>query len=349
MSEKKSKRILIVAIRAIGDVVLITPIIQQIRNAFPDAYVAVLADGASAYVLHHNPHIDRIFMIDRRATKQLSSTSQFRKWLKFILELRCERFDTVIDLFSGPRSAIIAWLSKAKHRYGEDVRSRIRGYLYNHAIHISHDQRHLIEQKFALIQPMIGTIPLNNVPLELYVSREEVQQARSLLSKVGADFPRLVALVPGAGSPWRIWPPERFAKVGDVIVKKYHAKILLMGGENDKKLCRQVYEMMREPSIDLSGKTSLRNLIAILAELDLVISNLTGPMHIASALPQPKVIGLYGAADTIQYAPWSSRVTMVTKGKPEEAYWKNVDYEYDHKRLLEISVEDVLEALPPSF
>ena len=349
MSGQKSKRILILAIRAIGDVVLITPIIQQLRKTFPDAYVAVLADGVSAQVLFHNPHVDRIFTIDRRATKQLSATSQFRTWIKSILEIRCEKFDTVIDLFSGPRSATIAWLSKAKDRYGEDVRSRIRGYLYNHSIQISHDQCHLIEQKFALIQPVVGAMPVNNLPLELYVSREESQQARSLLSKVGGVSSKLVALVPGAGSPWRIWPPERFAEVGDAIVKKYHAEILLVGGENDRQLCRQVHEMMTEPSIDLSGKTSLRDLIAVLAELDFVISNVTGPMHIASALPKPKVLGLYGAADTIQYAPWSRRTTMLTKGKPEEAYWKNVDYEHDHKRLLEITVEDVLEALPSSL
>ncbi len=336
-------RLLVVSIRAIGDVVLITPVIRQLRKAYPDLYLVVLADGPSADILQHNPHLNRVIGSDRHAAKQQSRLSQFVKWRQLVGEIRREQFDTVIDLFSGPRSALLAWLSRATHRYGEDVRSRIRGYLYNHSVPIARDARHLVDQKFDLVRPLIGDVNRQDLHLEVCLSSAENQKAHVLLSEVQLGAQKIVGLVPGAGSPWRIWPSERFAELADAIVNQYHAKVVLLGGEQDRPVCQRVREMMQQRPLDLSGQTSLRELIAVLAELDLVISNVTGPMHIASALSKPKVIGLYGAADTIQYAPWGQRATMLTKGQPEEAYWQNVDYQHDHRRLLEITVDDVLQ------
>jgi len=95
--------------------------------------------------------------------------------------------------------------------------------------------------------------------------------------------------------------------------------------------------------VDLSGQTSLRELMALFAELDLIISNVTGPMHLAVALNRPKVLGLYGAADVVQYAPWGPTGTMLTKGTIRDAYWKKVDYCHDFEYLKQISVKDVLD------
>ena len=142
-----------------------------------------------------------------------------------------------------------------------------------------------------------------------------------------------------------MWPYERYAELADILIDKYNARIILVGGEQDRPVCQKVMQAMKYKALDLSGRTTVRDLIAGLAELDLVVSNVTGPMHIAAALPKPKVIGLYGVADTVQYAPWSDRAVMVTKGRPEDAYWRRVNYEEDHKRLLEITVSDVLDTI----
>lgn len=346
MPSQTPKRLLVIAIRAIGDVVLITPLIRQLRNTYPEAYLAAVADGPSAQILLNNPLLDKVFVIDRRSKQPLSMTSKLLKWFQFIFEIQREKFDTVVDLYSGPRSALLAWLSMAADRYGEDFRSRIRGLLYNHSVPIFRNQRHLIEQKFDVIQSLVGKVDVHATQLELFMSEEEVQRGCALLSDEEGLPHRIVGLVPGAGSRWRIWPAERFAELADVIAEQYHAKIVLVGGEHDQVLCQYISELMKKQPLNLSGKTSLRELMAILGELDLVIANVTGPMHIASAFSKPRVIGLYGAADTIQYAPWSNRATMITKGKPEEAYWRKVDYERDYQRLLEVTVTDVVDHIP---
>jgi len=337
-----SHRILIFAIRAIGDIVLITPIIRILKTRFPHAALFLVADGVSSEIVQHNPHLEDVFVIDRVASKQLGWSTRIRMWAQLICLLRRQHFDIAIDLFSGPRSAVLGYLSKAKDRYGEDFRKRGRGIFYNHPVRIRRDKTHLVEQKLELIQSLVGTIQPDEAPLELYLTEKEGELGKIFLGQRSVKKKRRIGLVPGAGSPWRVWPPHRFAIVADMLVDTYDAEIVLLGSRGDLTKCQAICAGMTHTPLDLSGKTTLRELIAILAELDLVIANVTGPMHLATALKKPKVIGLYGAADTIQYAPWGAMAVMLTKGTKEEAYWHKVDYERDYQWLLQITVEDVL-------
>ncbi len=341
---KLPKRILVLAIRAIGDVVLMTPVVRLLKQKFPTAYLATLADGPSAQVFHNNPHVDRLFTIDRSRSHQMPWLKQFNEWSDLVSDIRKERFDVVIDLFSGPRSAILAWLSGAPDRYGEDVRRGLRGFLYNYPIKVARDGRHLLEQKLDLIQSLVGNVKREEAFLELYPTKEEQEAADLFLTRNDGGDRKRIGLVPGAGSKWRIWPAERFSELADLLIKEYRVDIVLLGGKDDMPVCRRISEAMETKPIDLSGKTTLRELIALLAKLDLVICNVTGPLHLASAFSNLPVIGLYGEADTVQYAPWGNNVMMLTKGRVDHAYWKKVDYQRDHEVLRQIAVVDVLEA-----
>lgn len=322
-----------------------TSVIRELRGRFPDGFIGIVVDGPSARVLEHNPCLDHVFVIDRVASQQLSWFMRWKLWVQLVSDLRKHHFDIVIDVFSGPRSAILGYMSKAKDRYGEDFRHKIRGFLYNHPIKICRDGSHLIEQKFDLIQPLIGKVNLEEAVLDLYLTEKERLQGRQLLSAVGNNQRKRIGFIPCAGSDWRVWPAERFAELADVLCETYEVEIILLGGLEDIAVCRQIGNLMHATPLDLSGKTTLRELMAILAELDLVVANVTGPMHLATALRKPKVIGLYGAADTIQYAPWGTTAVMLTKGSKDDAYWHKVDYERDYQRLLQITVEDVVVAV----
>ncbi len=335
-------RILIVAIRAIGDVVLITPIISLLKKSYPKGYFAVLVDGPTAEVLVNNPSVDRLIRIDRSESKKEGCWKRGSNWVHFIRDLQKERFDIALDLFSGARSAILTYFSKATRRYGEDFRNRGRGFLYNYPIKVRRDGRHLIEQKLDLIGAMLGKSNLQAGELEIILTDREKQQGRCLLAKKSNEPIRRIGLIPSAGSSWRVWPFERFAELADALIDTYKAEIILLGGSDDMAVCRLIGEIMRTKPLNLSGQTTLRELMAVFGELDLVISNVTGPMHVASALPKPKVIGLYGAADTIQYAPWGVNAKMLTKGSTEDAYWHGVDYQKDYEYLCLITVDDVL-------
>lgn len=339
------QRILVFAVRAIGDVVLSTPIIKAIKTTFPSAYLAVLADGVSAEILHHNPYIDRLIRIDRVRSRKRPFPAQVKEWFDLIADIRHGHFDVTVDLFSGPRTALLSWISGASTRIAEDFRKALRGFLYTHPVKIHRDGRHLVEQKLELIRPLIGEIVREEAELNLWITEEEQGRARALLGGENSSGRKRIGLVPGAGSIWRIWPAERFAVLADRLINDYAADVFLLGSANDSAICHQISTLMATPPRNLSGQTTLRELMAVLGELDLVVSNVTGPLHMASALAKPRVVGLYGAADTIQYAPWGGNVTMVTKGQPDEAYWRRVDYRRDHQYLLQVEVKDVLAAV----
>ncbi len=337
------KRILVLAIRAIGDVALITSVPRLLKQSYPTAYIGLLVDDPSGQILRANPHVDCVFSIDRRATRKLPLLSRIRKWFALVAQLRREKFDVAVDLFSGPRSAWLAWFCGATERYAEDYRSSWRGYLYNHSIRLVRDNRHLVEQKLDILRPLVGVVERKKACLEIHVTESERQIALDLLQQKSGRQGKRIGFVPGAGSPWRIWPAQRYAELGDRLAQEYEANIFLLGGIPEVGLCRCIVDKMSHPPVDLSGQTTLRELIALLSELDLVISNDSGPLHLTSALKKPKGIGLYGAANTVQYSPWGDNVLMLTQGKPSDAYWDKVDYQRDYAHLLKITVEDVFE------
>ncbi len=343
LGQELQPRILIIAIRVIGDVVLITPLLTLLKKAYPNGYCAVLVDESTSKVLLNNPSINRLIVINRAKSQQEPCWKRGRNWLHLVRDLRKEQFDVVLDLFSGPRSAVLTYFSGAAKRYGEDFRKHGRGFLYSHPIKIKRDRNHLIEQKLELVQTLVGDATLEAGPLELYVTDKEEDDGRRLLGNPPNGYLPRIGLIPSAGSQWRVWPSERFAEIGDALSRSYGAQIVLLGGHDDMSLCHSISDRMQTKSLDLSGQTSLRELIAVLARLDLVISNVTGPMHLASALPRPKVIGLYGAADTVQYAPWSKNTWMLTKGTKNDAYWNQVNYQKDYEYLCRITVADVMD------
>ncbi len=338
-------RVLIIAIRAIGDIVLTTPLISLLRQAYPSGYLAVLADGPSAEVLTNNPSIDRHIRIDRARAQKEPYWIRGKQYVHLIRDLRQERFDIVVDVFSGARSAVLAFLSGAPNRYGEDFRQHGRGFLYTHPIKIQRDGRHLVEQKFDLVRALLGDNSLQAGACELFVTEQEQLKAKRLLPDPTKRPVRHIGLVPCAGSAWRMWPAGRFVELGNALSQTYQAEIVLLGGDADRVVCQTIGERMQVRPLDLSGKTTLRELIAVLAEMDLVISNVTGPMHAASALYKPIVLGLYGAADTVQYAPLGKRAIMLSKGSKDDAYWDKVDYRKDYEFLCQITVEDVLKTV----
>ena len=345
MVDTSSTRILVIAIRAIGDIVLISPLLSLLKKNYPSGYVAVLVDGPTAEVLTHNPSIDHLIPIHREDSQRQKFWKRGQNWIHLIREIRKERFDVVIDLFSGPRSAMLSYLSGASERYGEDVRNRGRGFLYNHPIEICRDGRHLIEQKLDLVRVLIGKKSLQAGKLELFLTEKERQQGQSVLGERSHGQIRRIGIIPNAGSIWRVWPAARFAEISDLLIQKFGVEVILLGGGNDVEVCSKIGDLMKEKPRDFSGQTTLRELMAVLGELDLVISNVTGPMHLAVGLSQPKVIGLYGVADTVQYAPWGSSGTMLTKGSTQDAYWDKVDYRQDYEILCQITVEDVFHAV----
>lgn len=340
--------ILLITIRALGDTVLITPIIRAVKERYPTSRLLVVAEAMGAGVLLHNPHIDRLLVIDRGARRRIPWHRRLHEEWLFIRDIRRERPDLAIDLFSGPRSAVLGFLAGAPVRYGEDTRRHGRGFLYTHRVRVRTVGAHLVEQKFQIIADMVPTCTSRT--LELVLSEKEQAWARQRMAQKGfAADDLIVGLFPGAGWGHKRWPVDRFARLGDLLRERHGAKILLLGGVRDQEVTWQVCYLMRQPPAVMDEITSVRELMALIGQSRLFISNDTGPMHIAVALGIPTV-ALFGPSDLTKYGPWGENGAVVSKRLPCSPCPQQVDtcHEVGRARqecMLLITMEEVLEAV----
>ena len=298
-SGQQFSRILVTRMKFIGDVVLTTPIIRSVRNAFPDAYIAYMGEKKAVSLLEQNPNLDEIIAFD---FSKLAIIEQPRvAWL-----LRRRNFDLAIDLFNNPRSALLTRSTGARVRIGAERKGR--GKLYTVQVRDDGKPKSAIEFHNQFIQA-VGIEPTAS-RTEIFVTEDEKREARIYLqwldyenSPLDLTKP-LVGIHPGATWPAKRWLPERFAALADLIAAKLGAQILLTAGPNDDETTRAVLTHSFT-NIKVLRNLPLRQLAAVLSHCSAYVANDNGTMHIAAALGVP-TIGIFGPGEENIWFPYSS-------------------------------------------
>ncbi len=184
--------------------------------------------------------------------------------------------------------------------------------------------------------------PDTGAELELPILAEDQQEADRLLRSLPLDRP-LIGLHAGARSPARRWPAERFAELADALTEEYGARILLTGGPDETDLVASVTTRMSAPAVNLVGQTSLGGLAALISQLDLFVSNDTGPAHIAHALNTPSVT-VFGPAEFVRWAPTDAERHLVVRRPVECSPCPHWECPIDHRCLNWITPQEVLAA-----
>lgn len=275
-------RILISRMKYIGDIVLTTPIIRAVREKYQKAYIAYLGDKKAVSLLEHNPYLDEIIPYD-------FSKPNIIEQARVILLLRRRKLDVFIDLFSNPRTAILAWASGAPIRIGKDVKGR--GRLYTNRIGDYGALKPAIEFHYQYVKP-IG-VEMTHFRTEIFITDDEKREARIFLKHNDVDMAKpLVAIHVGASWPNKFWLKENFAELIDLMRAKLGVELIISSGVDD----REIVSYITNHSV---GKVfclpvlPLRQLAAILSQCTLFISNDCGPMHIGIAVRTP-TIGIFG-------------------------------------------------------
>lgn len=276
------KRILLTRMKYIGDVVLTTPVIHAVREAFPQAYIAYLTDKKVAPLLEHNPYLDEIIPFDfSRPDLVEQPLVAFRLWRK--------KFDVVVDLFSNPRTAILTRASGAPVRIGKDVRGR--GTLYTHRIGDYGAMKPAIEFHYQYVKPL--GVNMTHFKTEIFLTDDEKREARIFLKHNDVDVTKpAVAMHVGATWPNKAWLRENFSDLIDRVRAKLGCEIILSAGPEDTAIVDYILN-------NSSGKIfplpvlPLRQLAAILSQCNVFLSNDCGPMHIGVAVGTP-TIGIFG-------------------------------------------------------
>jgi len=336
-------KILILGIRSLGDTALISAAINSIKQKFPQAEIDFVGDSRYISVLEFHPWVNRIYGVPRdEVAKKQSFFEKALSSYNLVKKLCKNNYDIAIDLFSGPRSAILSYLSKAPLRVGEDKRKSLRGYLYNKRVNFPKKISHIVLQHLFLTEAALGK--LKPMPTKLFLTEEENQFATDFLKDLGVKPGIKIGIFPGSGWKNKNWPAQNFAKVAELLFSKYKAKILIFGGEKDRQDINQVVSFIKVPFYKIDNLVSLRQLMALIKTCDLFISNDTGPMHLAVALEVP-VIVLFGPQTPLRYGPWMPKKAAVFyKNLPCSPCPHHTDKCKDNRCMKAIKIEEVFSA-----
>ena len=326
------RKILVRSTNWIGDAVMTTPALGAIRAAFPSSEIVLAANPVISELMTPHPFCDRVIVYDKGGVHRGASGS-LGVW-----PAHCrERFDLAILFQNAIEAAIMAKLAGIKMRAGYNTDAR--GILLTHGIRVTKEARRLHHTQYYL--NMLADLGIPPAGKSFAFS---VPMKKSAGRKVCWVRGRWVAINPGAayGSAKR-WYPERFGQVADALASEFGYGSVLVGGRGEAGIGSEIESQMRSKPVNLIGATSVRQLTSLLASVDLVITNDSGPMHVAAAFDRP-IVALFGPTDHSTTSPLCSRFLLVRK-ETECAPCLKRQCPTDHRCMAGISVEDVLDAV----
>lgn len=279
---KGKKKFLVVRTDRIGDVVLSTPVPEALKRKYPHSQVSMMVSTYTREIFKYNPWVDEVIIDDH---------SGFKGFFKSVRTLKNRKFYVAILLRPTLKLALILFLSGIKVRIGTGYRAY--GFLFNHKIyrHRKTIEKHELEYNLNMLIPL-GISEEKMMP-RIYLSPEEARYSKRIYEDLNIREENLkIVIHPGSGHSSLNYPLEKFAWLADKLIEGFSAKVVLTGGQKEIKLSENMKTKMHNQPIDLTGQTDLRGLCSLLKGADLLISNSTGPMHLASALGTP-VIALF--------------------------------------------------------
>jgi lipopolysaccharide heptosyltransferase I len=307
MQYSDANKILIIKLRSIGDVILATPVIENLRNAYPEAEIDFLTERAGYPIVKNHPALNEVIVFNRTCIQRLPWHKALKENLGFFKKLRDKKYDLVFDLFGNPRSAFFALATGAKYRVGFAFRGR--KYAYNKVIEPRGDRVH--EVLFNLDALTEIGIPVSSTKLFVEIDDLNAAFVEKFWQENGLDSKTVIGINASGGWYTKHWPLKSFAELSDLLVEHDQAQIVLLWGPGERQDAESIAEMMRHEAI-LAPQADLNQLAAILARLDLLVSNDSGPMHLAAAVGIP-VVGIYGPTRPELQGPWGEIHTIVRK------------------------------------
>lgn len=326
------KKILMRGPNWVGDAVLAIPAIKAIRRRFPEAEITLLVRPWVAGVFTSAPFVDKVWSEPRPAG--------LGDWMRIATSIRKQRFDMALLFPNSFESAAMMFLGRVPQRVGYATDGR--SWMLTQSMKPSSEKRHQIHYYLDLAAAVSAAV--DHPSIEIQASSEEKSQARKLLASVGIPQDRrFLVLNPGAayGSAKR-WGEDRFAEAGDALAVELGIDVVIIGSEKERSIAERVQGLMRNRVAVLNGKTSLETLIGVISESSLVLTNDSGPMHIAAALGVPTV-AVFGPTDDMATGPYGLK-TRIIRQPVDCSPCMLRDCPIDHRCMTRVSADAVASA-----
>ncbi len=309
--------ILIVKLSAIGDVIHALPVSYAIRESFPEARVTWAVEPPAREILEGNPCIDEILLFEKKRFKSFGGF--FENFGPLRKKLRNGRFDIALDLQGLGKSAALAFFSGAPRRLGtcnmrelsDKVSTPVCG---------PHAKGHIVE-RYLDVARAIGC-RVEEVRFPFVVSERDERNARAVLSGAGVPEGAAYAVFAvGANWPNKRWPTASYAALADWLYEEKIIPVLVGGGAVDESLAAEIMAQASIPPVNIVGRTSLKQLGAVLRGAKAVIGGDTGPVHLAAGLKVPAVM-LMGPTDANRNGPYGQLQNAIEVERPCRWCWK---------------------------
>ena len=351
------KKILVRGTNWLGDAVMTIPAMLRLRESFPNSRITLLAPPRAAEIFTGFPQVDEIILYRRKEEGE-------KAFLETTQRLRRERFDLAILFQNAFEAALLAFLGNVKLRIGFDTQGR--GFLLTHKLNKPAANRHqtndyldlVIEAERTCIQNRAHINPVQtrvnppnppdppSIPV-MTAQASQLSSASNLLRQFGIQNGnnKLIVLNAGAtNSRAKCWPENYFAELADRMVHELDAKIILIGAGAERENAERVIAQMKHPTsaLNLAGKSTIPELIGILAKANLVITNDTGPAHVAAALSVP-TLTIFGPTNEFETAPLGKNSELIRAEGIECERCMHRECPIDHRCMTRITVDVVAE------
>lgn len=284
LNKSSIKKILVISLSNIGDVILTLPVVDILKSHFPSAQLSVVVGPKVKDLLLNNPHFFCVHIFNKRQPLQ--------ETLSWLASLRKEKFDLVVDL----RHTAIPILITPRYRTPIFVNSP-------KGIHMKEKHLGRLKSVFDFASP-------SERRFCIHVTDDDKAYVENLLNPHVKTNERFVIVAAGAANNLKRWREDSFAVVCDEIIEKYKMPIVFVGDENDREVTARIKKIMRHTAFDLCGRTNLIALGELLRRSSLAVANDSAVMHMASYLDVP-VVAIFGPTDPAQYGPWGSKAKTV--------------------------------------
>jgi heptosyltransferase-1 len=303
------KNILITKPSSLGDIVLALPALTALHKSFPDAKISWLVRPEFAPLLENHPHLTEIIVFERKLLgKAWFHSGAFGALVSLVRQLRRSKFDVVFDFQGLFRTASLAWLSGCKKRFGMANAREFATIFYTHKVPQDMSCVHMVDYYLKIIQ----TAGASKFGVEFVFpqNHKTADSVDRLLVSHDVQKGNYAVFVPSSAHTDKCWPTERFAALAGKISSQFGSSIVATGSAAEAGIIENLKEKANVPIANLAGHTSLSELIALLKGAKVVISNDTGPGHIAAALGVPIVL-LFGRTNPYRLTPYGRKHCII--------------------------------------
>lgn len=325
---KDIKKIMLIRLDGIGDIVLFTPVLKLFRERFPNAEISVLVSSVGKMLLKSCPYIDVIIENDHFFKYEHEHQWKLSERIAFAKKIRRTSYDLSIDFRTDGRATDILFLLNSKYKAGYDVHGK--GWFLNTKVY-SRSQKHMTQKNLDVCRKLGLSVKDEN-PFWWYNERD-CDNARSILEKCKTDRSYAAVVHAGAGESFKQWPADKFAQLCRNIVEKYDTAVIFIGGPSDKQKTLEIQSMIDSETYNYVNKLNFDELSCLFKLSDVFIGNDSGPMHLAAVSGVDTIVIQAYTTNPVWWAPASSKAVVL---RPQKSC------ENDISGLSEISADNVL-------